>query len=135
MKPDLSFPKESRLLVAKDYAGVFDQVTLRISGRFFLLLVKATNHQSGSRLGVIAAKKHAKLAVQRNRLKRLIRESYRERRSVLPAADVVVLIKQGAAQQENLVLRKELQYLWQKLRKQSQPVQDGETQGTQINGH
>jgi ribonuclease P protein component len=123
LNPSASFPKDSRLLGSKDYAAVFDQVTLRISGRFFLFLINSDHPGSRARVGIVAAKKHAKLAVQRNRLKRLVRESFRVRKLALPTVNVVVLIKHGASEQDNDTLRKELDYLWNKLRsKMREPI-------------
>ena len=45
------------------------------------------------RLGIIIAKKNVKLAVERNRLKRQLRETFRKQRQVLPSLDIVLLAK------------------------------------------
>lgn len=45
---------------------------------------------SSARLGLVIAKKLARLAVQRNLLKRLARETFRQARSGLPAYDLVL---------------------------------------------
>jgi len=46
--------------------------------------------QDGPRLGLVVGKKLLKRAVDRNRLKRIIREQFRLRRSRLPAFDLIV---------------------------------------------
>ena len=72
------------------------------------------------RLGIIIAKKNVKLAVERNRLKRQLRETYRKERQLLPNLDLVVLAKKGADSQNNALTAKELTYLWQKLKHKAQ---------------
>jgi len=45
---------------------------------------------AGPRLGLVIAKRFLPLAVQRNRVKRLVREGFRCSRSELPAIDIIV---------------------------------------------
>jgi len=71
--------------------------------------------KESTRLGIIVAKKHVKHAVQRNRIKRLLRESFRYKRHSLPNLDMVILAKKGVGQVDNTTCTEELQYLWQKL--------------------
>lgn len=108
------FPKKSRLLNAHDYSRVFDKVEHRFSTKHFLLLVRK-NQNLGCRLGVIVAKKHVKLAVCRNRIKRLIRESFRLSETRPKDLDVIVLAKVGAARHNKRETRAELDKLWQKM--------------------
>jgi ribonuclease P protein component len=61
-----------------------------------------------NRLGLAIAKKRVKLAVQRNRIKRIIRESFRLNQHVLPAIDMVVMVKSGIDQLDNKEINKEL---------------------------
>mgnify|MGYP000527038421 CR=1 FL=1 len=70
---------------------------------------------SDTRLGIIVAKKHVKHAVQRNRIKRLLRESFRCKRNSLPNLDLVILAKKGAGKISNPEISEEFQYLWLKL--------------------
>jgi ribonuclease P protein component len=60
------------------------------------------------------AKKHAKRAIQRNRIKRIIRETFRCNQYKLLAVDVVVMVKPGITKQDNKSLFNELGLLWQK---------------------
>ena len=46
-------------------------------------------------------KKNVKLAVQRNRLKRLIRESFRHNQETLAGWDIVVIARKGLGELEN----------------------------------
>lgn len=51
--------------------------------------------QEQARLGIVVAKRYVKLAVARNKLKRLIRESFRQQQQVLSGLDVVVIVKKN----------------------------------------
>jgi len=108
------FPKTARLLTSGDYSSVFQAVDLRVSSKHFLILARS-NTQPKPRLGIIVAKKHVKLAVQRNRVKRLLRESFRHKQISLPHMDMVVLAKKGIDRIDNADCADELQYLWKKL--------------------
>ena len=68
-----------------------------------------------AKLGIIVAKKNIRHAVQRNRIKRLLRESFRHKRSELPEINIVALAKKGADQLTNEQCFLEFQYLWNKL--------------------
>ncbi|SFL93576.1 ribonuclease P protein component [Marinobacter zhejiangensis] len=115
----LSFPKNVRLLRPGDYGKVFDNVQVRVPHRHFLLL--ATPNQLGyARVGLVFSKKNLKLAVQRNRIKRLVRETFRQQ-SDLPSLDIVVLGRQGLASIENPQLHSILNELWHRLKRKAQP--------------
>lgn len=91
---ECGFPKSSRLLNADDYQAVFNHSRFKVSCRHFLILA-APSKGPVSRLGLIVAKKNVSRAVQRNRIKRLIREWFRHVH--LPVAvDLVVLVRKDA---------------------------------------
>ena len=73
------------------------------------------NSEPYSRLGITVSKRVSKKAVQRNRIKRQIRESFRMRQNNLGKLDIVVIAKTGAAQASNAELRAELDGLWGRL--------------------
>ena len=114
MYTSFHFPKSSRLLTSGHYSDVFQNVNLRVSSRHFLILA-TVDQFTEVRLGIIVAKKHVKLAVQRNRVKRILRDSFRCSKASLPAIDIVVLAKKGVDKLENEACHEELRYLWQKL--------------------
>lgn len=118
MSSDFTFPKEVRLLTASDYSKVFQDVQLRVSSKNFLILARS-HILDHPRLGIIIAKKNVKLAVERNRLKRQLRETFRKQRQLLPNLDIVLLAKKGADSQDNILTSKELAYLWQKLKQKA----------------
>ncbi|MBE9563459.1 MAG: ribonuclease P protein component, partial [Proteobacteria bacterium] len=69
-----------------------------------------------ARLGLAITKKRIKLAVARNRLKRLIRESFRQQQ--IASLDYVVLAKNDANQANNSILLNSLTKHWHKLSRQ-----------------
>ena len=106
-----SFPKASRLLNAADYSAVFDQTHFKVSCRYFLILARIS-HDANTRLGLIVAKKHITTAVQRNRLKRLIRTSFRSLETFPRYLDLVVLVRKGADKIHNRQAFAQLNTLW-----------------------
>ena len=100
-----AFPKTARLLSPKDYKPVFDNSRYKVSTKQFLLLATASQARR-PRLGLVIAKKHVSKAVQRNRLKRVLRESFRLRQSEIPLIDIVVLARKDADKLAPIELRK-----------------------------
>jgi ribonuclease P protein component len=118
-----AFGKPLRLLSSSDFQSVFDGATARISHQHFLILARA-NHLDRPRLGLVIAKKHIRLAVARNRIKRLIRESFRHQQQPLSGIDVIVLARKGMDELANPVVTKQLNQQWQRvLRKMQQATE------------
>lgn len=118
-----AFGKSLRLLSSSDFQSVFDGAAARISHQHFLILARA-NQLDHPRLGLVIAKKHIRLAVARNRIKRLIRESFRQQQQSLAGIDVIVLARKGMDDLTNPVIAKQLQQQWQRvIRKLSQTSQ------------
>lgn len=114
MGADSSFGKARRLLNAKDYSRVFDGAEARASHKHLLLLAR-TNNEPGHRLGLVIAKKNVRLAVQRNRIKRIAREVFRNLPPSDPTLDVILLARRGLDQLDNAELSTILRQQWQKL--------------------
>lgn len=79
-----------------------------------------------ARLGLAVSRKVSKRAVARNRIKRIVRESFRSRRAELPALDVLVIARPAAADAANPVLHADLDTAWRKL----QALKPGSAPGT-----
>jgi ribonuclease P protein component len=109
-----SFSRDKRLLSAADYKQVFDGVERRASHKHLLLLARQ-NNRTQSRLGLVIAKKHVKLAVERNRIKRVSREFFRSCPAPEENLDVVLLVRHGVDQLDNASLSSILRQQWQKL--------------------
>ncbi|MBU2711683.1 ribonuclease P protein component [Zooshikella harenae] len=112
------FPKRFRLLTSADYRHVFDHCSIKVPHKFLLMLAVPSKSED-SRLGVIVSKKIAKKAVQRNRIKRLFRESYRLTHNKLPAIDIVILARPGLTELENEQIFRLLSKSWQRLNKRA----------------
>lgn len=61
---------------------------------FFSVFATQSDNQQ-ARLGIVVAKRYVKLAVARNKLKRLIRETFRQKQYQLSGLDVVVVVKKN----------------------------------------
>ena len=92
--PDSGFSKKSRLLCAADFSPVFQKPDARVSNRHILFLARNNEH-STARLGTVVSRKNARLAVQRNRIKRIFRESFRVRQHEFATIDLVMLARPG----------------------------------------
>ncbi len=112
------FPRQVRLLSAEDYRNVFNDVTCKVSNQHILLLAResATQH---ARVGLVFSKKNVRKAVQRNRLKRLVRESFRLHQHKLEPLDIVVLSRPGISELDNETVIKQLDKLWYRLNKRA----------------
>jgi len=115
----LDFPKSHRLLNSGDFQRVFDQAPLRASHKLFLMLARP-NGREYPRLGLIIAKKHIRLASRRNRLKRLIRETFRHQQQNLGGIDVIVMARKGMDQLDNPSLIHQLNGQWRRLARKAQ---------------
>lgn len=82
-------------------------------GRF--LVLAEPNDLSYARLGISVAKKKVRSAVARNRLKRLVRESFRTHKEGLAGLDVLVIASGAAATVANHQLSADLRRHWRKI--------------------
>ena len=107
--------KRARLLKATEFNRVFDKA-VRSSDQYYTVLARA-NDIEFPRLGLAISKKRARLAVTRNRLKRIIRESFRQKQHDIYCADYIVLAGQKSSSANNSRLIQSLEQHWQKLNK------------------
>jgi ribonuclease P protein component len=112
-KPSFPFTREQRLLKPKHYQFVFEN-PCKSSDQYLTVLARRNGLPQG-RLGLIIAKKRVRQAVGRNRIKRLIRESFRHHKSCLVGLDCVVLAKTGINEVNNRTLLYSLSKHWRKL--------------------
>ena len=111
--PSFDFPRAARLLRPADFTAL-RQASRRLSTQHFQCECRPTQCTT-ARLGMAVSRRVSKLAVERNRIRRQIRESFRLRRSQLPSCDVLVIARPSAAQLANAQVRSELAQLWGKL--------------------
>jgi ribonuclease P protein component len=101
------FPRRAQLRASAEFQAVFGGGT-RFSGPLFRLQVlpaDPTREDAQARLGMTVSKRVDKRAVARNRIRRQIREVFRQQRATLPPGDYVFLAKPEAKQVDNPGLR------------------------------
>ncbi|MGX2969369.1 ribonuclease P protein component [Ursidibacter sp. B-7004-1] len=108
----LTFSRELRLLAPVQFKAVFEQ-PFRASTPQLTLLARE-NSLENPRLGLTVAKKHLKRAHDRNRIKRIVRESFRLKQQQLPYYDFVFVAKAGIGKLSNTELFEILEKLWQR---------------------
>lgn len=112
-RPNLSFPRSARLLTAADYACVFKK-NKRFSDRHWTILVHRSSAEAG-KLGLAIAKKRARRAVDRNKIKRIARESYRHHCNEMRGLHLVVMNRDAAASESVSGLRRSMDSLCRKI--------------------
>jgi ribonuclease P protein component len=108
-----TFSRELRLLTPAQFKSVFSNPIKASSAEITLLAIP--NTEQHPRLGLTVAKRFVKRANQRNRIKRVIRDSFRLHQHDIPAIDIVVLVRNGVLEMENADLNKLIEKLWRKL--------------------
>lgn len=108
------FSREKRLLTPRQFKTVFDSPTGKVPGRNVLLLAR-DNDLDHPRLGLVIGKKSVKLSVERNRLKRQIRESFRLNQDSLNGWDIVIVARKGLGDLDNSELAQQFGKLWKRL--------------------
>lgn len=128
------FGREKRLLTPRQFKAVFDSPSGKAPGKSVLLLAR-NNELDHSRLGLVIGKKSVKLSVERNRLKRQIRESFRLNQDNLVGWDIVVVARKGLGDLQNAELSLQFGKLWKRLAR-SKPAQQADAQtGVNDNPH
>ncbi len=117
-------PRDARLRQAADFTAL-RHASGRARGRFFMLRYGA-GRSEGARLGMAVSRRVSVRAVERNRIKRQIRESFRRRRATLPAVDILVIAYRDADGRSASELRRDLEALWLRVK----PLKDTSSTGT-----
>ncbi|MFT5313193.1 MAG: ribonuclease P protein component [Paraglaciecola sp.] len=118
-----TFSRELRLLTPAHYEYVFNNAVPAVSPQ--LTLLARSNKINNPRLGITIAKKRVKHAHDRNRLKRVIRESFRLQQQSMSNVDIVVVAKSGLDKLSNQELFSLLNKLWKKLAQRCAASQSG----------
>ena len=100
------FSKQERIRTTKDFKRVFNKKQKCIS-KYFNLYWANNDNTHLTRIGIVISKKIGKAYV-RNKIKRLIRETYRlNKRSIKKSCDIIFLCKPEIKQLNNYYLMKE----------------------------
>ena len=105
------FTPNCRLKCKSDYDLVFKNACKVVTSGFLILYIN--NRINIARLGFAVRKKELPRAYQRNRVRRIIKESFRMQH--LPPVDIVCLVKPGIAILNNAQMFNELAFIWRKL--------------------
>jgi ribonuclease P protein component len=95
------FSSKNKLTNPAQFDQVFKKNSKTLKTGEFLFL-STDNFMGKNRLGIIVGKKNVSLSVERNRLRRLIREGFR---TILPSRlgiDLVVLVRSGVKHNKNV---------------------------------
>ncbi len=106
-----AFKKKQRLLKKIDYDRVFQKAKKMVTTEFIILYRE--NDVGCARLGLALSKKMIAKSHDRNRIKRVLRESFRQKQ--LPLVDLIFLARQGLAKQSNANISANLSKVWEKI--------------------
>lgn len=106
-----TFKRKKRLTHKKQFNAVFEKPKKFVSPEFLFLV--RPNDCNNARLGLALSKRFVAKASNRNRLKRVFRESFRAQQ--LPHVDIVALARSNLAQTNNKALFTRLVKTWQKI--------------------
>jgi len=117
-----TFPRQHRLIKTDDFSSVFN-FRKRISGHY-LAIHYQYNHHLHARLGLIVGKKIAKLAVDRNYMKRVIREYFRLNQYQLPNLDLIVRAQRKFGSPDFNAIVLELSELFGNLNRRNEQIKE-----------
>jgi ribonuclease P protein component len=109
-KFDQRFTRNLKLLTSEQYTFVFNKA--KRFGNSSVTVLARENNLGYARLGLAISKKCAKRAVDRNRIKRLFRESFRLNHSSLPGVDIIAMCKPAALKLDNVIMRQQIDKQW-----------------------
>ena len=92
-RTDQRFPRASRLTARRSFLQIYERGE-RVSGSYFVIFGRRGETEA-SRLGITATRKLGP-AVDRNRIKRVVREIFRRSVPTQPPVDVVVNVRASA---------------------------------------
>lgn len=111
-RPDRGFPPTCRLRTSREYTQIWRQGRRCHTAH---LIVIAGSGRAGVRLGISVSRKVGN-AVCRNRIKRWIREFFRNHRAVIAVeTDLSVVVKPGAGQLEHAAIDHQFREALQRL--------------------
>lgn len=123
------YPPALRLLRPAEFKLVFDSAEFKVGQPRFLVLARP-NGLEHPRLGLVIAKKKVRLAVQRNRIKRITRDSFRLQQHSLPPVDLLLVARADLGMLENADLHAVLLDTWKRLAKKYKRQASADTGAT-----
>ncbi len=114
MRGRLTFPPQRRLRRKAEFEAAY--AGGRRLGNGLFGVTARPNDLDGPRLGLAVALRVCGTGVERNRLRRAIRESFRLHQGQLPALDLVVSARSGARGVSGPELQRALADLWEQVK-------------------
>lgn len=111
---DRRFARQRRLLAREQFDAVLSAPHVRMASGPFRLAARR-NRVGFARLGMVVAKRVVRHSVDRNRVKRCIRETFRSAMNDLPAVDVVIRLATPIPDIRQTLSHEPLNALWQRL--------------------
>lgn len=108
-----AFPANKRLRNDVVFKDIYNNGLKKVYTHFVLFYQK--NGYDWPRLGVVVTKKNVRHAVDRNRLKRMVRESFRCHQQRMANYDIIVVCRYNAINSSPEKMNTELEYMWAKL--------------------
>jgi ribonuclease P protein component len=115
----LTFTAQQKLRRKSEFDAVHAS-GVRVADAYFAVIAR-TNGLRKPRLGLAVSVKTAGSAVERNRIRRVVRETFRLRQRELPLADFVVNARAHARGASATQLRSSLDHLWTQIAARCEP--------------
>ena len=119
LKKDTSFPRKYRLTKTDEFSSVFS-FRKAVKGRHFILHFRVRpkdleDQKNGARLGMVVPKRLVRRAVQRNLIRRIVRENFRIMRDGLNSVDMVVRLCSKPSGLDRKTFSLEIKSLFEKM--------------------
>ena len=105
--------RQAKIVKTDDFSSVFN-LRKRIASQHLVMRYRL-NVANVPRLGLIVSKKTAKLAVQRNYMRRVLRDLFRLNQQQLPIIDLVIQVQKPFKKPEFTLIKQEFEILLLKL--------------------
>jgi ribonuclease P protein component len=105
--------KLAKMIKTDDFSSVFN-LRKRIASPHLVMRYRL-NEANMARLGLVVSKKTAKLAVQRNYMRRVLRELFRLNQHNLPVIDLVIQVQKPFKKSDFMSIKQEVEFLLLKL--------------------
>jgi ribonuclease P protein component len=116
MRGRLTLPAQLRLRRKSEFDRAYARG--RRTGNAFFGITACSNEAGQPRLGLAVALRATGSSVERNRIRRIIRESFRVHQHEIPALDIVVSARERARHAPGAELHASLATLWKKVTEQ-----------------
>jgi ribonuclease P protein component len=116
--PTLRFTKKAKLIKTDEFSSVFN-FRKRISAKF-LALHYQPNQIGHARLGLVVGKKIAKRAVDRNYMRRVLREFFRIHQHEISHVDLVIRVQKKFDKEDFIQIEQEFTMLIVKINQRTQ---------------